>query len=464
MNRLIPLLCIAFGALSSCHAATPRASKAPTNDAAIRRYFVANLTGDKEALPAKALSLDAVTKARTQVWHLWAEANKSVKQETLPELSPLTKGASSHSWRLTPEEYNGAKFEAIMPFYFGTKGNKPADGYPLYLDLHGSGPKEQEWPITLEWALTFDDAPSVYFIPQIPNGGETADGQLYRWWQKSKLEAWEQLLRQAFLSGKINPKRIYFLGVSEGGYGSQRLASYYPDYLAAAGPMAGGEPLINAPAENLQHVAFSLRTGANDKQFHRNELTEYTRDALNSLANKYPGYYKHFIDIIPKYGHGIPYQFTTPYLKQHVRTAQPRSVHWEDFPVDGRYRKGCYNLAPLERPEGKERIYYEEEIKGNTIDLKVSSVKYVEKKVSDWYKDFKLVLLYDKVYEPATKGKLRIYLSPELLDLSQPVTIRINGRQVYSGLVKADYSHLVESCARFFDPERLFPAAVDVAY
>lgn len=351
-----------------------------------------------------------------------------------------------------------------MPFYFGTKGNKPADGYPLYLDLHGSGPKEQEWPITLEWALTFDDAPSVYFIPQIPNGGETADGQLYRWWQKSKLEAWEQLLRQAFLSGEINPKRIYFLGVSEGGYGSQRLASYYPDYLAAAGPMAGGEPLINAPAENLQHVAFSLRTGANDKQFHRNELTEYTRDALNSLANKYPGYYKYFIDIIPEYGHGIPYKFTTPYLKQHVRTAQPRSVHWEDFPVDGRYRKGCYNLAPLERPEGKERVYYEEEIKGNTIDLKVSSVKYVEKKVSDWYKDFKLVLLYDKVYEPATKGKLRIYLSPELLDLSQPVTIRINGRQVYSGLVKADYSHLVESCARFFDPERLFPAAVDVAY
>ena len=464
MNRLIPLLCIAFGALSSCHAATPRASKAPTNDAAIRRYFVANLTGDKEALPAKALSLDAVAKARTQVWHLWAEANKSVKQETLPVLSPLTKGASSHSWRLTPEEYNGAKFEAIMPFFFGTKGSKPADGYPLYLDLHGSGPKEQEWPITLEWALTFDDAPSVYFIPQIPNGGETADGQLYRWWQKSKLEAWEQLLRQAFLSGEINPKRIYFLGVSEGGYGSQRLASYYPDYLAAAGPMAGGEPLINAPAENLQHVAFSLRTGANDKQFHRNELTEYTRDALNSLANKYPGYYKHFIDIIPKYGHGIPYQFTTPYLKQHVRTAQPRSVHWEDFPVDGCYRKGCYNLAPLERPEGKDRIYYEEEIKGNTIDLKVSSVKYVEKKVSDWYKDFKLVLLYDKVYEPATKGKLRIYLSPELLNLRQPVTIRINGREVYSGLVKADYSHLVESCARFFDPERLFPAAVDVAY
>ena len=228
--------------------------------------------------------------------------------------------------------------------------------------------------------------------------------------------------------------------------------------------MAGGEPLINAPVENLQHVAFSLRTGYNDTQFHRSELTGYTRDALQSLAAQYPGYYKHFIDIIPKYGHAIPYQHTTPYLSQHVRTPQPKQVNWEDYPIDGLYRKGCYNLAPLKRPKDKERIYYQENILGNTVDLKINTVKYVEKKVSDWYTSFHLVLLYDKVYEPAKGGKLRIYLSPELLDLSKPVRVLVNGQQVYSGMVKADWSHLVESCSRFFDPERLFPAAIDIAY
>ena len=229
--------------------------------------------------------------------------------------------------------------------------------------------------------------------------------------------------------------------------------------------MAGGEPLINAPVENLQHVAFSLRTGYEDTQFHRSELTGYTRDALQRLAAQYPGYYKHFIDIIPKYGHAIPYQYTTPYLSQHVRTPQPNQVNWEDYPIDGLYRKGCYNLAPLKRPEGKERIYYQENILGNTVDLKINTVKYVEKLVSDYYKQyFHLVLLYDKVYEPAKGGKLRIYLSPELLDLSKPVRVLVNGQQVYSGMVKADWSHLVESCSRFFDPERLFPAAIDIAY
>lgn len=347
-----------------------------------------------------------------------------------------------------------------MPFYYGSKGDKPEAGYPLYLYLHGSGDKNSEWSTGLALALSFQDSPSAYFIPQIPNGV----GELYRWWQKSKLEAWEKLLRQAFLSDQIDPKRIYFFGISEGGYGSQRLASYYPDYLAGAGPMAGGEPLINAPVENLQHVAFSLRTGYEDTQFHRSELTGYTRDALQRLAAQYPGYYKHFIDIIPKYGHAIPYQYTTPYLSQHVRTPQPNQVNWEDYPIDGLYRKGCYNLAPLKRPEGKERIYYQENILGNTVDLKINTVKYVEKKVSDWYTNFHLVLLYDKVYEPAKGGKLRVYLSPELLDLGKPVRVLVNGQQVYSGMVKADWSHLVESCSRFFDPERLFPAAIDIAY
>lgn len=478
MKRLTYLLCFALGTLSSCGAsaartapepektkdpvvpATPPISKVPASDESIQKYFTSSLSGMTGTLPTSTLSLEDIKKARTQVWRLWAEANNSLSEDKLPALTPLSKESVAHSWLLKPESYDGRSYKAEMPFYYGSKGDKPEAGYPLYLYLHGSGDKNSEWSTGLALALSFQDSPSAYFIPQIPNGV----GELYRWWQKSKLEAWEKLLRQAFLSDQIDPKRIYFFGISEGGYGSQRLASYYPDYLAGAGPMAGGEPLINAPVENLQHVAFSLRTGALDGTFHRNELTGYTRDALQSLAAQYPGYYKHFIDIIPKYGHAIPYQYTTPYLSQHVRTPQPNQVNWEDYPIDGLYRKGCYNLAPLKRPEGKERIYYQENILGNTVDLKINTVKYVEKKVSDWYTSFHLVLLYDKVYEPAKGGKLRIYLSPELLDLSKPVRVLVNGQQVYSGMVKADWSHLVESCSRFFDPERLFPAAIDIAY
>ena len=52
--------------------------------------------------------------------------------------------------------------------------------------------------------------------------------------------------------------------------------------------MAGGEPLKNAPAENLGNTAFSLRTGAEDKGFYRDRLTGYTAAALDSLQRLYP--------------------------------------------------------------------------------------------------------------------------------------------------------------------------------
>lgn len=101
-----------------------------------------------------------------------------------------------------------------MPFYWGYKSDSiPASGLrPMFLYLHGSGPKDHEWSTGLKLATRFDDAPSIYFIPQIPN-----EGEYYRWWQKSKQYAWNRLLRQALASGQVDPDRIYMFGISEGG-------------------------------------------------------------------------------------------------------------------------------------------------------------------------------------------------------------------------------------------------------
>ena len=66
----------------------------------------------------------------------------------------------------------------------------------LFLYLHGSGPKEQEWQNGLILGNIFQDAPSLYFIPQIPN-----EGNYYRWWQLSKQFAWEKLIRQVLTRG-----------------------------------------------------------------------------------------------------------------------------------------------------------------------------------------------------------------------------------------------------------------------
>ena len=161
----------------------------------------------------------------------------------------------------------------------------------------------------------------------------------YRWATRSKQWAWEKLLRLAFLTEEVDANKIYFFGISEGAYGSQRLASFYADYLAGVGPMAGGEPLRNAPMENVANIAFSLRTGALDDGFYRNKLTQKALDVADSLEKEHPGYYKHFIEVIPGDGHSIDYRPTTPWLAQYSRDAHPDYFFWENYDMYGRKRE-----------------------------------------------------------------------------------------------------------------------------
>ena len=220
----------------------------------VKSYFATHLQGDPTSyVESRRMAWDDVESQRATVWSAWCEANQAFAEDKLPAPRPLIN--DTLLWPLPAE----LEPNAVMPYYYGTKGEKPAKGWPLFLYIHGSGPKAQEWRTGYILCSWFNDAPSLYFIPQIPN-----EGSYYRWWQRAKLFAWERLLRQSFVSGEVNARRVYLFGISEGGYGGQRLASYYADYLAAAGPMAGGEIPSNAPAENCGHIGFSLRTGVYD--------------------------------------------------------------------------------------------------------------------------------------------------------------------------------------------------------
>ncbi len=426
----------------------PEEPEEPVDD--LTAFFYKHMNGETALWSdSEPISADQIVAKREEVWNLWKKACESYNEEKLIALNTLGSNSTGR-WKLPAN----LEPNATMPYYWGTKGTEPADGYPLFLYLHGSGDKESEWITGLNICSGFDDAPSAYFIPQIPN-----TGNYYRWWQKAKQFAWEKLLRLAFASGKIDPDRVYFFGISEGGYGSQRLASFYADYLAGAGPMAGGEPLKNAPVENCRNMAFSLRTGANDNGFFRNTLTQYTKDEFDRLQSANPGSFEHNIQLIPGMGHGIDYSPTTPWLKNYTRDPYPKTVSWENFEMDGLYRDGFYNLYVNERSnnDANSRSYYEMSITGNAITLNVQTVKYQTTETNSG-----IDMKFAKTYTPATKGKITVYLSPELVDMAQPVTLTVNGKTAFNDNVGLDTKHLINSCGIFFDPERLYPAAIEV--
>ena len=345
---------------------------------------------------------------------------------------------------------------ARMNFYLGAKGEKPKDGYPVFIYLHGSGPRENEWATGLRLARMFQDGPSMYIVPQIPQ-----EGEWYRWWQRSKQWAWEKILRILLSMPEVDKNRIYVFGISEGGYGSQRLASFYADYWAAAGPMAGGEPLLNAPVENIGNVPFSFLTGDKDYMFYRHLLTKTTGEKLDSMQRIYPNEYKHRVELIPDKGHSIDYTPTTPWLAQHKRNAQPRHFIWENLEMDGLKRNAFYNLQVLKEDNAFRTQYEFTANADNSIDLKVDAVKY-----NTTWKDprWGIDMLFSKDLTPAQHGHLRVFLSDQIVDLNQKVTIRINGKQVFNGKVKASKKALKLSQKLWGDPMRDFQHAVEVEW
>lgn len=421
----------------------------------ILTFFTNSLSKNASQLNlSQNISPDKIENFKKDVWNIWKEANYNFSEEKLIQLSPLSEKKTS-SWNIP----SNLEPNAVLNYALGSKNGNSSTKFPLYVILHGSGDKHTEWSNMKLFCNSFNIGDAAYFIPQIPN-----TGGYYRWWQKGKQYVYEKLFRQAFISDSFNSNRFYFTGYSEGAYGSQRLASFYADYIAGAAPAAGGEPIENAPAENCANIAFSLRTGSNDDMFCRNGLTQTAKDEFANLQSTYPQYYKNFIELIPGAGHGINYNPSLEYLKDFSRNPYPKFVNWEIYAMDGIVRSGFYNILKPENlkkgDEGK-RTNVKMEISGNTVKLTVSDVTVnVLEREPNW----SLPIKSQKTYTPIPQGTIKLFLCQELVDLTKPVIITVNGKEVFNNKVEPSLESMVNSCATFFDPMRVYPAMVEVKW
>lgn len=121
-------------------------------------------------------------------------------------------------------------------------GEKPDDGWPVLLFLHGygeCGDDLQQVKVHGPPKLTgqFDLlANCVIVSPQCPKDS---------WW---RVEALRVLMEEVVASHPdIDPKRRYVTGLSMGGYGIWSYLSHYPDDFVAAVPICGGSDPLRLP-------------------------------------------------------------------------------------------------------------------------------------------------------------------------------------------------------------------------
>lgn len=178
-------------------------------------------------------------------------------------------------------------------------GDRPPDGHPLYVCLHGGGGtasciNDSQWE---HMQLYYRDsvATGVYVTPR----GITDTWNLH--FVRESYELYDRLIAYMILCQGVDPNRVYLLGFSAGGDGVYQIAPRMADRWAAAN-MSSGHP-NGVSMVNLYHVPFAIQVGELDDAYNRCQVGAQYGIKLHELQQTHPDGYVHECWIHQNKGH-----------------------------------------------------------------------------------------------------------------------------------------------------------------
>ncbi|MGI9457530.1 MAG: hypothetical protein ACR2NU_13280 [Aeoliella sp.] len=380
------------------------------------------------------LSKQEAVKAAAQLWKLVA-ATDNGKDSPLGELpkklSDQIKDGEDGKVMVTSGSLRLGKH--IMPFsVIRREKEAPAKaGRALFFCLHGGGQHgpakgPHSWPVNsrefeTQFFLAMRAYPpeGIYWIPRM------ADDRLGRWWHAHNQQAIDQVIDHALVHWGVNPNRVYLLGISEGGYGTDILAPFMADRFGGACAMAAGVGLGNPP-ENLRNLAFRTDVGEKDTMFDRQKLAVAFHKRLDELHAEDPNGYTHSINLQKGRGHGIDYREGPKWMAEHERTPFPKKIVWIDKPLHGKRRGQFYWIRRLDDDrEGIQRIVALVDRDENRIDVTAERIEVEGGGGFETHQSGG----EETGAEPLTGESIELLLSDALVDLDRPVKIALNGEK-----------------------------------
>jgi hypothetical protein len=252
----------------------------------------------------------AMTKEEaTEATHmLWAQTAAEIRKEREAELKAGTISQGKHVLRFNEKVF----------------GKQPAEGYSLWISMHGGGGapayvNDQQWQNQTN-LYTLDEG--IYVAPRAPT-------DTWNLWHQGHIDNLFQRLIENYVACRgVNPNRIYILGYSAGGDGVFQLAPRMADFLAGAAMMAG-HPNETQPT-GLRNIGFALFMGGDDRAYDRNLIASKWKESLASLHKADPEGYKHWVQIYPQTGHWMNRRDAEalPWLANFTRQPWPQRVEW----------------------------------------------------------------------------------------------------------------------------------------
>ena len=336
-------------------------------------------------------------------------------------------------------------------------GYDPTKPMQLRVQLHGgvgrpspNTPARGDQPADLSAPARtvnrIEGEPQIYLHP---SGWAAA-----QWWDEEQIDNILRAVDALKRKYNIDESRIYLTGISDGGTGVYYMALKEPNPWSSYLPLNGSIAVIRAP-----------QNGA-DGEMYGNNLTNVPLYIVNGeLDNLYPvdqvePHVKWFqsmgVPLLfrpqPGAGHNTAWWPTErePYekfVREHARIAHPAKLSWETERTDKFNRNRWLVINELRQDasretELKDRGFFQHTKLSGRVDVTRDGNAF-EVKVRD-------------------VAAFTLLLSPDVIDFSKPVTVTVNGKPAFAGLVKKDPATLLRWAARDNDRTALYGAELRI--
>ena len=305
-------------------------------------------------------------------------------------------------------------------------GEKPADGYSLYISMHGGGSapsrvNDQQWANQIR---LYTPAEGIYIAPRAP----WDDWNM--WFKPGLDELFEKLIQCMVATMGVNPDKVYLLGYSAGGDGVWRMAPRMADSWAAASMMAGhpGE----ASQVNLRNTPFMIWMGEKDSAYNRNKLAVHHGKIMDSLQMADKEGYIHETHIIEGKGHWMQRADTLAigWMAKHRRNPYPERVVWRQEEVT---RRNFYWLGVPNNQECRHKMTVIAEYNGNKINI-----------------------------EQCDYQSLTLYINDQMMNLEKPITVYYKGKKIFKGKAERTMATMSETLETRGDLRYMFTAKLEI--
>jgi len=295
-------------------------------------------------------------------------------------------------------------------------GEPPPEGHSLWISMHGGGntrPRvnDRQWD---NQSRLYELTEGIYVAPRAPT-------DTWNLWHEAHIDPLFQQLIESYVALRgVNPDRVYLLGYSAGGDGVWQLAPRMADRFAAAAMMAGHPN--EASLLGLRNLPFALFVGGNDAAYNRNQVVAERAAELDRLAAADAGGYRHFARVYDGLGHWMEGKDAEglAWMAEFTRNPWPDKIVWQQDDVV--HRRFYWLRVPEDVALG-DRSRIVATVQGQAIRI-----------------------------HGEVPARLCVRLSDRLLNLDQPISVELNGRLVFAGLVNRLGLGIVSSLAERVDP------------